>query len=97
MSSNNQSQQANNSNNPNNDRTPPQSPGRTPILREEFHRGYGGEEIMLDQITRAVRRLLTRPNHQSPYRFNFQWTVDDEETGLSYTVVLGIREPARRR
>ena len=98
MSANNQAQQPNNGgNNQHNDRPPRRhSPGRTPILRESVHLGYGGEEIMLEQIDSAVRRLLTRPNLQSPYRFNFQWTVNEDETGLNYTVMLGIREPARR-
>jgi hypothetical protein len=91
-----------NANNINKENTPPQSsqastsiitPTRTPILTERIYMGSGAEDDMIDQIDAVIRRLLTRPNHQSPYRYNFEWTVD-EEPDLNYSVLLCIREPS---
>ena len=68
---------------------------QTPTLTEQVYMGGVAEDDMVDQIDIAIRRLLTRPNHQSPYRYNFQWTID-EEPNLNYSVTLVIREPSRR-
>jgi len=91
--------------NTNEENTPPQSSQvptsllvtqtQTPVLTEQVYMGSVAEDDMVDQIDMAIRRLLTRPNHQSPYRYNFQWTID-EEPNLNYSVMLTIREPSRR-
>ncbi len=70
---------------------------QTPILTERIHtqETVPPEDEMIAKINIAIRRLLTRPNHQSPYRYNFRWTID-EEPNLNYRVLLSIREPSRR-
>ncbi len=65
----------------------------TPVLTQQIYMGSVAEDEMIDQINAVIRRLLTRPNHQSPYRYNFEWTVH-EESNLNYSVVLMIREPS---
>jgi len=69
------------------------TPTQTPVLIQQFYMGGVAEDEMIDQINAVIRRLLTRPNHQSPYRYNFEWTVH-EESNLNYSVVLMIREPS---
>lgn len=64
----------------------------TPILTEQAFVGGIAENEMIDQIDYAIRRLLTRPNHQSPYRHVFLWAID-EEPNLNYCVKMTIREP----
>jgi len=66
---------------------------QTPMLAERVYMGSVAEDDMVDQVDTAIRRLLTRPNHQSPYRYNFEWTVD-EQPNLNYSVLLSIREPS---
>jgi hypothetical protein len=86
----------------NKENTPPQSSQvstslvtltQTPILTERIYMGGAAEDEMVDQIDAAIRRLLTRPNHQSPYRYNFEWTIN-EQPNLNYNVFLRIREPS---
>ena len=86
----------------NNESTPPQSSQvptslvistQTPILPEHIYMGSSVEDEMIDSIDTIIRLHLTRPNHQSPYGYNFHWTVD-EEPSLNYSVTLTIREPS---
>ncbi|CAF3069391.1 unnamed protein product [Rotaria sp. Silwood2] len=72
---------------------PPATQEQTPVLVEEIYTGDIREDTMVDGIDAIIRRLLTRPNHQSPYWFNFQWAINDEH-GLNYSVTLTIHEPS---
>ncbi len=66
------------------------TPAATPILTEQVYTGGRAEGEMVDQIDIAIRHLLTRPNHQSPYRYVFEWMID-EKPNLNYSVELTIR------
>jgi hypothetical protein len=88
----------------NDENTPPQSSQvlmspetstQTPILTEQVYMTSVAEDEMIHKINVEIRRLLTRPNHQSPYRYNFRWRID-EEPNLNYSVFLCIKEPSRR-
>lgn len=63
-------------------------------LTERVVTGNAEEEEMVRKIDLAIRALLTRSNHQSPYHYNFQWDIDDAPH-TSYAVLLCIREPLR--
>ncbi|CAF3245040.1 unnamed protein product [Rotaria sp. Silwood2] len=71
--------------------TPPVTEVQTPILEQRSYQTTFHEENMIDEIDAIIRRLLTSPNHQSPYQFAFRWTVT-ESYGLNYSVVLTIHE-----
>ncbi|CAF2931470.1 unnamed protein product [Rotaria sp. Silwood2] len=64
---------------------------QTPTLEQQRYQTTFHEENMIDQIDAIIRRLLTSPNHQSPYQFTFRWTVA-EEPNLNYSVALSIHE-----
>ncbi|CAF3371582.1 unnamed protein product [Rotaria sp. Silwood2] len=64
---------------------------QTPILEQQSYQTTFHEENMIDEIDAIVRRLLTSPNHQSPYQFAFRWTVT-EPSSLNYSVALTIHE-----
>jgi hypothetical protein len=93
-----------NDENINNENTPPQALERrmasqlltqTPTLVEPVYTGSAAEDRMIQRVNAAIRSLLTRPSHQSPYRYNFRWRIN-EEPNLNCTVFLSIREPSRR-
>ncbi|CAF1611523.1 unnamed protein product [Rotaria magnacalcarata] len=74
--------------------TPPQQltpPNRTPPLTPNNREITAREDLLLDWIDTLIRQFLTRPDHQSPYRFSFRWTVDDGAT-LQYRFNLTIQE-----
>jgi hypothetical protein len=65
-----------------------------PRLTERVVTGNAEEENMIRKIDLAIRCLLTQPNHQPPYQYNFQWEINDD-SHISYAVLLCIREPIR--
>ncbi|CAF2907046.1 unnamed protein product [Rotaria sp. Silwood2] len=71
--------------------TPSVTEVQTPILEQQNYQTTFHEETMIDQIDAIIRRLLTSPNHQSPYQFAFRWTAT-EPYGLNYSVALTIHE-----
>ncbi|CAF4487831.1 unnamed protein product [Rotaria sp. Silwood2] len=71
--------------------TPSATEIQTPILEQQSYQTTFHEENMISEIDAIIRRLLTTPNHQSPYQFAFRWTVA-EAPSLNYSVVLTIHE-----
>ena len=64
----------------------------TPILAEDIYVGGVAEQDLVNQVNAVIRCYLTRPNHQSPFQFVFDWTVN-EEPNLNYFIELRIHEP----
>jgi len=66
----------------------PTLPGQ--ILTENDH-----EDNLMERMDELIRNFLSRPNQRSPYRSLFRWTFDDNESNLSYSVVVKIEEPSQ--
>lgn len=66
---------------------------RAPVLEVPSMVATIRETILVNEVDILVRRLLTRPNHQSPYAYAFYWEAP-EDSNLNYSVRLIINEPA---
>jgi hypothetical protein len=67
----------------------------TPILKGQILTENDHEDNLMDLIDELIRNFFSRPNRRSPYRCLFRWTFDDNESNLSYSVVVKIEEPSQ--
>lgn len=71
----------------------PLSTSQLPVLELQSVITSAREDTLISEIDAAICRLLSSPNHQSPYWYAFEWG-NQEDSKLRYSVRLTIHEPS---